>query len=192
MNLFTDSPVCGVVEVSDLLRAKHYLGPAQRGFAWWDDFGAIVFGNPTSRRLPPRRWLELSRWCLTGGPNAGSRQWSAVARWLRLNKPHVTTVVSYSDPSVGHTGALYRACNWLWAPTWQRLRPPPSGGGDWGTGRQEPKDRWVFPLRNDSERAALLLVKDASLLRRYPWLAYSEPLGVDYRRWLNELKLRAA
>ena len=37
----------------------------------------------------------------------------------------VSTVVSYSDPSAGHTGSLYRACNWIWAPTWLRLRPPP-------------------------------------------------------------------
>jgi hypothetical protein len=183
-DLFCMSPLCDVREVSDLLDQKHYLGRAGRGWAWWDDYGVMVFANPSSRRLPQKRWLELIRWCLTGGPNAGSQQWAAVSRYIRTAHPHVTTVVSYSDPTAGHTGALYRACNWLWAPTWLRLRPPPSGNGDWGTGQQATKDRWVFPLRRDAERVPLLVAQDESLLRRDPWLRYSEPAGVDYRRWI--------
>jgi hypothetical protein len=90
--------------------------------------------------------------------------------------------VSYSDPSVGHTGALYRACNWWWAPTWHRLRPPPSGNGSWSDGRvQSVKDRWIFPLRPDPDRAGVLLVKDASLLRAMPLARYVEPGGVPFR-----------
>lgn len=153
--------------VAHFLDELHYLGAANRGIAWSDDFGVLVLAKPTSRRLPQDgTWLELSRWCLIGTRNGGSRQWKAVSRWLRANMPEVTTVVSYSDPSVGHTGALYKACNWRWAPTWQRLRPPPSGGGSWdGITRQEPKDRWVYPLRRDARRLALLTVNDESLLR---------------------------
>jgi hypothetical protein len=126
-----------------------------------------VLAAPTSRHLPGD-WLELSRWCLVGTPNGGSRQWSAVARWLRTNRPGVTTVVSYSDPAAGHTGALYKACNWIWAPTWHRLRPPPTGGGRWSTNRpqQEPKDRWIFPLQPDPRREKVLAVNDESLRRR--------------------------
>ena len=150
--------------VAWFLDERHYLGRAKRGIAWSDEFGVLVLGNPSSRNLPAD-WLELSRWCLVGEPNGGSQQWSQVVKWLRANHP-ATTVVSYSDPSVGHTGSLYRACNWLWAPTWQRLRPPPSGNGDWGTGPQSVKDRWVFPLRPDSRREAVLSVKDDALVRR--------------------------
>lgn len=98
----------------------------------------------------------------------------------------VTTVVSYSDPSVGHTGALYRACNWWWAPTWHRLRPPPTGNGKWTTQQaQSVKDRWVFPLAPDAERAALLLVRDTSILRRWPFVVYREPGGVPYKKTLD-------
>jgi hypothetical protein len=155
-----------VMNVAAFLDAHHYLGRATRGVAWSDEFGVLVLASPTSRNLP-RDWLELSRWCLVGGPNAGSQQWSAVARWLRANRADVTTVVSYSDPSVGHTGALYKACNWLWAPTWQRLRPPPSGNGTWANGEvQSVKDRWIFPLRADARRMGVLAVKDDSLVRR--------------------------
>jgi hypothetical protein len=154
------------VEANALLASRHYLGPVDWGwfvFCQWADgdvVGAQVWKQPTSRRLPADgTWLELARWCLTpeGGKNAGSRMHRAVTYELKQRFPNVTTLVSYSDPSVGHTGALYRACNWRWAPTWQRLRPPPSGGGSWdGVTRQEPKDRWVFHLRPDPKRESYL------------------------------------
>jgi hypothetical protein len=175
--LFADSPVCEVADVAAYLDGAHYLGRAKRGFAWSDEFGVLVLANPSSRRLPHDRWLELIRWCLTGERNGGSRQWSAVAKWLRANRPEITTVVSYSDPSVGHTGALYKACNWIWAPTWHRLRPPPSGNGMWREGAAEAvKDRWVFPLQRDPERERLLAIQDASLRRRHADAEYRDPV----------------
>jgi hypothetical protein len=84
-----------------------------------------------------------------------------VARYLRRERREVTTVVSYSDPSAGHTGALYKACGWIWAPTWHRLYPTPSGNGAWKDGEaQSVKDRWVFVLGADLRRDELLRVKD--------------------------------
>jgi len=164
MNLF-DPRVMDVRYVAEYLDARHYLGRARRGFAWRDEYGVAVLSSPTSRRLPTD-WLELSRWCLTGERNGGSRQWAAIVRYLHSQCPDVTTVVSYSDPSVGHTGALYRACNWIWAPTWHRLREPPSGQGAWVVGeRQAAKDRWVYPLAPDPRREPLLVPNDESLLR---------------------------
>lgn len=183
-----------VLPVNTLLTALHYLGPIDRGEVYRDGDGVLVFGHPTSRRLPNDRWLELIRWCITGGPNAGSRQWAAAHRWLRERYPHVTTVISYSDPSVGHTGALYRASNWLWAPTWHRLRTPPTGNGAWTTRAVEAaKDRWVFVLGPDPDRESLLSVEDEALMRRIPWASYREPTwhggrprggGGDYKRWI--------
>jgi hypothetical protein len=108
-----------------------------------------------------------------------------VCRWLRETRPEVTTIVSYSDPSVGHTGALYRASNWLWAPTWHRLRTPPSGNGKWSArGKSEAvKDRWVFCLASDPQREAVLALQDESLRRRFPWAEYRDGKGGDYKRW---------
>lgn len=185
-----------VAEVAPLLRDNHYLGAATRGTAYRDTTGVLVFANPSSRRLPQARWLDLTRWCILRkhGRNAGSQQWARVHRWLLDEFPQCTTIVSYSDPSVGHCGALYRACNWLWALTWHRLRPPPSGNGDWGTGPQAVKDRWVFPLKPDDERASLLELRDESLRRRFPWAEYREPTwkrgrprggGGDFKRWMQ-------
>jgi hypothetical protein len=174
MSLF--DPILPVADVSWALDESHYLGAARRGFGWSDDHGLLVLANPSSRRLPQQRWLELVRWCLNGKPNAGSRQWALVAAWLRANRPDVSTVVSYSDPAAGHTGSLYRACNWLWAPTWHRLVPPPTGNGRWAEGsRQESvKDRWVFLLRPDDDREGLLQL-DPGMRRRFPEETYREP-----------------
>lgn len=169
------SPVCSVVHVAAFLDANHYLGRAERGWAWSDEFGVIVLANPTSRQLPSD-WLEVIRWCLVGTPNGGSQQWAKVTRWLHVEYPDVSTVVSYSDPSQGHTGALYKACNWLWAPTWHRLRPPPSGNGAWpGRGPQAVKDRWVFCLRRDPRREPALQVRDDALRAKFPSAEYRDP-----------------
>jgi hypothetical protein len=159
MSLFDDA-VVPVGDVGWYLEEHHYLGRASRGFAWQDEFGVLVLASPSARYLPHRTWLELVRWCLVGIPNGGSQQWARVVRWLKAERPEITTVVSYSDPSAGHTGGLYRACNWRWAPTWHRLRPPPSGNGDWGSGQQSVKDRWVYVLRKDADREEILRVKD--------------------------------
>lgn len=153
--------------VAHYLDTRHYLGATGRGWAWSDEYGVLVLAKPTARYLPQDgTWLELVRWCLEGVKNGGSRQWKQVVRYLRVELPEVTTIVSYSDPSVGHTGALYKACNWKWAPTWHRLRPPPSGNGSWADGEQQSvKDRWIYLLRPDVRRDELLAVKDKSILR---------------------------
>jgi hypothetical protein len=187
------SPICRAASVADLLDARHYLGAANRGFAWDCELGVMVFTNPNSRHLPQQSWMELVRWCLVGRGTAGSRQWSKFVRYARRELRDLTTIVSYSDPSAGHSGALYRACGWLWAPTWQRLRPPPSGNGSWGTAQQQSvKDRWVYPLRRDSERAAILSLKDDGVRRLYPTAEYREPHwkrnrwtggGGDFHAW---------
>lgn len=164
-------------EANYLLAKNHYLGPLRSGArltiigSRGDQLvAAMMWRAPTSRRLPSDgSWLELSRWCLT--PDAGLNSGSRMHRWgLRLIReylPEVTTLVSYSDPAHGHTGALYRACNWQWAPTWHRLRPPPSGSGDWGTGRQEVKDRWVFCVKRDSSQRTALAVDDSAAVRHW-------------------------
>ncbi len=196
-DLFDTKGPCAPSSVSGLLAANHYLGATKRGIAWKDERGCLVLASPTSRNLPSS-WLELTRWCLLRGKkNDGSSQWAEVRAWLVKSHPEITTVVSYSDPSAGHDGALYRSCGWVWAPTWHRLRPPPTANGSWGNGKiQAVKDRWVAPLRRDAERERVLSVKDASIVRRMPWAEYREPRfkrgvavqfngGGDFRRWIQ-------
>ena len=183
-------------EANDLLAQHHYLGPLWSGAQLTvigsrdgEPVAAMLWKHPTSRRLPAfGTWLELSRWCLTpaAGDNAGSRMHKWSVRLIRTHLPNVTTLVSYSDPSQGHTGALYRACNWQWAPTWLRLRPPPSGQGDWGTGEQAVKDRWVFCVGREPSRAEVLRIDDEAAIRHW-----AENATDDERRWAaNSLNLR--
>jgi hypothetical protein len=152
-----------VAECAPLLASEHYLGPIGAGrcaFAGWVDDVLVacqVYKWPTARLLPSDgTWLELSRWCLTpdAGKNAGSRMMAWVARQLRRAYPNVTTLVSYSDPVHGHTGALYRASGWVESPTHYTLRYRangvgyPSGAGSWnGRDIASPKERWVFELK---------------------------------------------
>lgn len=165
---------------NQLLKHNHYLGPTKKGTAYMDDGGVIVFSSPTSRRLP-REWVEISRWCIINrDKNAGSKQWGRFIREFKKLYPKVTTLVSYSDPSQGHTGALYRACNWVWAPTWLRIRPPPSGNGKWSNKNESVKDRWVFIINKDINRKEVLKIKDTAILRRNPGLIFTEPNGVKY------------
>lgn len=162
--------VGALTEANVLLSQHHYLGPvrwARFVLCQWvggDVVGAMVFRPPTSRGLPPGgTWFELVRWCLRpeGGPNAGSRMQKVATAELRRRFPSLTTLVSYSDRSAGHTGTLYRACSWRWRPTWHRLVPPPTGGGSWdGIVQQEPKDRWVYALRPDPIRDDYLRLED--------------------------------
>lgn len=170
-----------VADVNPLLAREHYLGPVvARGddvFIIGERDGIVVaaqvWRRPSARALPADgTWLELSRWCLTpgAGRDAGSRMHGRAVKLLRDLLPGVTTLVSYSDPAAGHTGSLYLACNWLWVPTWLRLRPPPSGNGVWDRGPaagqvQSVKDRWVFPVRPDPARERVLTVGDPAAVR---------------------------
>jgi len=185
--------IVSLYEANVILARSHYLGTVSRGIALLFRDGVMVLANPTSRRLPHREWFELTRWCITGGRNAGSRQWAEAHRMIARAFPRITTVVSYSDPSAGHSGALYKASGWLWAPTWHRLVPPPSGNGVWSEGPQSVKDRWAFVLRPDANRAALLGIEE-SYERRFPGAGYRDPLfrrdsvvrgtgGGDFKRW---------
>lgn len=176
--------------VARTLTEHHYLGAIKRGAAWRDEFGVIVVAAPTARNLPLQGWLELVRWCIVPRvKNAGSQHWAAFVRALRKARPDITTIVSYSDPSVGHTGALYRACNWWWAPTWHRLRRPPTGNGYWKADEpQAVKDRWVFALAPDPMRISVLTVKDSAILRRWPWAQYQEPGGCPFKTFVEMRK----
>lgn len=190
--------------VREELSAHHYLGMSTRCIAWYrDEYGIAGYAMPTSRRLPfDGTWIELARWCILSGKNAGSMQWSRMVPWLRDRFQNATTVVSYSDPSVGHDGALYRACNWLWAPTWHVLRPPPTGAGLRSGKIHSPKHRWVFPLRYDINRTTTLAVRDESIMRAHPEWCYVEPKwnssksrfcggGGDFRSWRNSQTKKA-
>lgn len=106
--------------VNDFLRAYHYLGHVT---AWKAAFGllsedndleldgVVVIGLPLSRVLMGRGYLEIRRLCVrTGAPkNSCTRLLGYATRWSA--KHGYRKVVSYADPSQGHTGTIYLAAN---------------------------------------------------------------------------------
>lgn len=185
--------------VAAVLDQNHYLRRVGRGDVYRDEYGLMVFASVSSRLLNRPGFMELTRWCLWGGPNAGSMQWRRCRAWLLTSYPVATTVVSYSDPSVGHDGALYRACGWLWAPSAAFVLGQPSGGGgSRPSAKVACKHRWVYPLRRDEGReTALGFFREPAARRRYPYAEYREPKwkrgrpqlqtgGGDYKRWAME------
>lgn len=78
--------------------------------------GVCVFALPpreTHKRYGCTTW-ELARlWIEDGIPaNAETFFIAASIKYIRKNRPDVGALVSYADPSVGHSGTIYRASNW--------------------------------------------------------------------------------
>ena len=101
---------------------RHYTRTAPPGYRvaleYLDDagerIGAMLLGRPTSRELDPRIWLELTRmYFVDAAPrNTESHGLSMMRRWVRVWMPEVKGLLAYANPSVGHTGTVYRADGW--------------------------------------------------------------------------------
>lgn len=118
---------CEVVPVDrgevDWMVRRHYLGKwpgvcvltmalRHQGRA----VGVIVFALPpreTSTRYGGVTW-ELARlWIDDSIPsNAETYVIAAAARYIKRTRREVKYLVSYADPSVGHSGLIYRAAGW--------------------------------------------------------------------------------
>ena len=108
---------------------KHYLqsypGGSVLNFGVWVDqflLGVAVLGvGPTNlHRLfmgaDRREVLCLTRFWLDDrlGRNSESRALAIILRSLRSHADSVKAVVAYSDPAVGHSGAIYKATGFLY------------------------------------------------------------------------------
>lgn len=112
-------------EVVHMIRS-HYLGKwpgvctlilALRHKAQNRLLGVIVYALPpreTSKRYGGVTW-ELARlWLEDDVPkNAETFLIARSVRWISRFFPHVEYLVSYADPSAGHTGVIYKAANWI-------------------------------------------------------------------------------
>lgn len=77
--------------------------------------GVVVFALPpreTSKRYGCTTW-ELARLWLNDGVPQNGETWliAAALRYVRRHHPDVKAIVSYADPSAGHSGVIYRAAN---------------------------------------------------------------------------------
>lgn len=78
--------------------------------------GVVVFALPpkqTAVRYGGLTW-ELARLYLMDecAPNSETKIISMAVRFIRFQFPEVRFLVSYADPSAGHSGTIYRAAGW--------------------------------------------------------------------------------
>jgi len=78
--------------------------------------GIVIYSAPpreTSKRYGGITW-ELARLYLLDEIPRNSETWLIAkrVRFIKLNYPDVKFLISYADPSAGHSGTIYRAANW--------------------------------------------------------------------------------
>jgi hypothetical protein len=80
--------------------------------------GCIVFALPPrevmKRYNVPLAW-ELARLFIMDCTPKNAESWfmSRAVQWVKQNRPDVRLLISYADPSAGHSGTIYRAANWI-------------------------------------------------------------------------------
>jgi hypothetical protein len=117
---------CQPSETADLctwIIDHHYLHSVPPAFRLALEFltddqtrvGAMLLGCPNARALPSPPWLELTRMIfLNEMPrNTESHALGMMRRHVRKWLPDIRMLLAYSDPSVGHTGTVYRADGWV-------------------------------------------------------------------------------
>lgn len=110
-------------KVEDLILKGHYLHewPAQIQlvlglFRGGDVLGVMTFSSLRGELIPrfgPDTW-ELSRLFLKDSvPKNGESYFIGQAvRYIRRISGHPKALISFADPSHGHSGVIYRAANW--------------------------------------------------------------------------------
>ncbi len=111
-------------EVDHLVKA-HYLhkwpGVCVRTLGLFDGesaIGVIVFALPPRQTFVRYRvdlaW-ELARLFILDVTPKNTESWfiSKAVSDVRNNRKDVSLLVSYADPSAGHSGTIYKACSWI-------------------------------------------------------------------------------
>jgi len=115
--------VCSISEVDEFVKRAHYLKkrPAivllcmiakQNG----QPIGCIVYSAPpreADKRYGGKTW-ELARVYLLDHIPCNAETWMIGKSVRHIKRQHkdVCHLLSYADPSVGHSGVIYRAANW--------------------------------------------------------------------------------
>jgi len=113
---------CESRELRAWIAQRHYTRSAPPGYVVALEFldlhgqriGGMLLGRPTSREIDADLWLELTRmYFVDEAPaNTESQSLAAMRKWIRKWLPQIKGLLAYSDPTVGHTGGIYRADNW--------------------------------------------------------------------------------
>ena len=113
---------CSIAEVDEFIRA-HYLKKRPAiillcllALCDGDPIGCVVYSAPpreADKRYGGKTW-ELARLYLLDEVPKNAETWliGQSVRYIKRYKPEVQFLLSYADPSAGHTGTIYKASNW--------------------------------------------------------------------------------
>lgn len=78
--------------------------------------GCVIYSAPPREadvRYGGKTW-ELARLYLLDEVPQNAETWliAQSVKWIKRTRPDVCNLVSYADPSAGHSGTIYRAANW--------------------------------------------------------------------------------
>ena len=96
--------------------------PSGKSHYFYHDGAVVVFAIPANPNIskfltgtPNVVWDMARLWAPDGHrPNLLTEAISVATLKLRKLEPDCTCLVSYADPSMGHTGGVYRAASWIY------------------------------------------------------------------------------
>lgn len=117
----TVAPIHSRTTVREFLNVHHYLSgygvPAYRvAFGVWHGVNLVgvgVFGVPRARHEDYISTVELYRFCLLDVCPRNSESYTLARMLKQLREMGFGRVISYSDPSHGHTGTIYKAVGFV-------------------------------------------------------------------------------
>lgn len=173
-------------EAAAMVAKHHYAGGIHNGPLAWGCFrgdelrGVVAFAAPCSEATRAAVFgeehkdsvIELHRLVVAPDHPKNFTSWfvSRVVRLLVEHRPQTRAVLSFADMSEGHTGAIYRACNFLYTGTtgaprrfWRdpegRLRHPRQSSRNI-TAREAAAMGWVAEMREPKRRFILIVGRD--------------------------------
>ena len=162
------SPCYGLFDNENLIGVCMFATPCS------ENVRASIFGKDHKSKV-----TELHRLHIMDVTPKNTESWfiSRVFRQLKLDKPEILAVISFSDKTEGHEGVIYKATNafrcgstgkaWFWRDETGRLRHPRQCGINitddqafsfgWKKEKRESKNRylWLLPKSHKERKWAL-------------------------------------
>lgn len=143
---------------SFLVRGRCYIAEDETGFP----VAVTVWSDPVARMINGKGYYELRRLATAPGcpDNTCTSMLAVMRKDIVANCPEVLTFLSYQD-EVAHTGAIYKADNWVFG--WRSTRST-SAKSSWGNSRENrnpmqsssAKIAWIKPVVKKGERKKVL------------------------------------
>ena len=115
-------------DINEFMYKYHYIGPINHainiGFSYDNLLIACCTFSPITRKesadkfnISPNEIKELSRFAIHPKyqkKNFASWCLSKAIKYIKINYPNLKYLISFADSTIGHTGIIYKASNWIY------------------------------------------------------------------------------